>query len=77
MGIGGSERLITDAAVALKHRGYQVALYVPDRGDVAQFPELAEHHIPFHMQGGRLPANILGFLRAPMAIARTAYADGP
>jgi alpha-1,3/alpha-1,6-mannosyltransferase len=74
MGIGGSERLIADAAVALKQRGHQVTLFVPDRMDVAQFPELADNRIAFSHAGAFLPSEVLGRLRAPMAIARTALA---
>jgi alpha-1,3/alpha-1,6-mannosyltransferase len=74
MGIGGSERLVTDAAVALNARGHAVTIYVPDREEVAQFPALADHEIPFDTTGASLPSHLAGRLRAPMAIARTAYA---
>jgi alpha-1,3/alpha-1,6-mannosyltransferase len=74
MGIGGSERLVTDAAVSLKQRGRDVTLFVPDRMAVAQFPELADHSIPFERSGQFMPSHIAGRLRAPLSIARTAYA---
>ena len=74
LGIGGSERLVTDAAVALSQRGYNVTMFVPDRLDVAQFPGLAEHGIETKRAGAFLPNDIAGRLRAPLAIARTAWA---
>jgi len=75
MGIGGSERLVTDAAVALKRRGHDVTLFVPDRANVDQFPELAEYGIPFDTHGALLPADLGGRLRTPMAVARAGYAS--
>ena len=74
MGIGGAERLVTDAAVCLKQRGRDVTLFVPDRMTVAQFPELAAHKIPFERAGQFMPSHIAGRMRAPLSIARTAYA---
>jgi alpha-1,3/alpha-1,6-mannosyltransferase len=74
MGIGGSERLVTDAAVALKQRGHRVTMFVPDRAPVAQFPELAEYHIQSDTHGAFLPPHIGGRLRVPLAVVRTAYA---
>jgi alpha-1,3/alpha-1,6-mannosyltransferase len=74
MGIGGGERLVASAAVALKQRGYTVTLYVPDAGSVTQLPELAEHEIPFNRQGAFIPSSIAGHLRVPLAVTRSAYA---
>lgn len=73
MGIGGSERLVADAAVALTERGHEVTLVVPGP-DAVQFPELAAHAIAFDAPRALLPNHIAGRLQAPLAIGRTAQA---
>lgn len=74
MGIGGAERLIADAAIALMERGHTLTLHAPERADTPQFPELEERAVPFDRSGGWIPSTLGGRLRLPLSIARAVYA---
>lgn len=74
LGIGGAERLITDAAVALSTRGHRVTIYAPDRTDTPQFADLAAAGIQVDGRGGWIPSALAGRARLPMSIARALFA---
>jgi alpha-1,3/alpha-1,6-mannosyltransferase len=71
LGIGGSERLVLDAATALQRRGCRVRFFVPGRLDPLQFPEIADGTLAVEQVRTALPVNVGGRLRAPLAIGRT------
>lgn len=70
LGIGGAERLVVDAAVALKKRGHDVnfvtSYYDPDRC----FSEIKDGEIAVHVVGDWIPRHILGRFFALCAYIR-------
>jgi alpha-1,3/alpha-1,6-mannosyltransferase len=70
LGLGGAERLVTDAAAALVARGHQVAVFTSRWDPARGFPAAAALDVRVH--GRRLPAHVFQRLRAPAAIARMA-----
>ena len=71
LGIGGSERLVLDAAMALQRRGCRVRFFVPGRLDPVQFPEIADGALAVEQVRTTLPVNLGGRFRAALAIGRT------
>ena len=74
LGIGGSERLAIDAAIALKRRGCQVRFFIPGSLTGPQFNEVTDGTLAVETIPTHLPEHMGGALRAPLAIARTATA---
>lgn len=73
LGIGGSERLVVDAATQLQSQGCDVRIFVASE-DGPQFDEIARRDAPVDVSGSWLPAHVGGRLRAPLAVAQTARA---
>ena len=71
LGIGGSERLVLDAAIQLQRRGCRVRLFVPGRLEPPQFPEVGDGAVAVEQVPTALPVHIHGRLRAALAIGRT------
>jgi alpha-1,3/alpha-1,6-mannosyltransferase len=74
LGVGGSERLALDAAMALQRRGCTVRAFVPGVLDGPQFEDVTTGAVPVTQVATRVPVHVSGRLRAPLAIARTALA---
>src|SRR5262245_10283420 len=74
LGIGGSERLVLDAATQLQRRGCSVRFHIPDAAAVPEFPEVSTGAVAVERVASHWPEHILGRMRAPMAIMRTATA---
>lgn len=73
LGIGGAERLVVDAASALKqHEGFQVKIYTAHHDPNRCFPETNES-LDVEVIGGFIPRSILGHLIALMAYIRMIY----
>lgn len=74
LGIGGAERLVLDAATQLQRRGCSVRFHIPDAAAVPEFPEVATGAVAVERVPSHWPEHIVGRMRAPMAIMRTAAA---
>src|SRR5688500_2490763 len=74
LGIGGAERMIVDAAVELQDRGHEVTMFVPDRQEKLQLDEVAAGRFDIRTHGDFFPRHLAQRLRAPLAIARAAWA---
>jgi alpha-1,3/alpha-1,6-mannosyltransferase len=75
LGIGGSERLAIDAAMALQGRGCRVRFFVPGPLSGPQFDEVAHEAVPIDVVRTWWPAHIGGRVRAPLAVMRTLAAS--
>lgn len=73
LGIGGAERLIVDAAVALKKTGHSVHILTThhDRGHC--FEETKNGYLPVTVHGDWLPRTIFGYCYALCAYIRMIY----
>lgn len=74
LGIGGAERVTVDAAVELQARGHAVTLFVPDRQERRQLDEVAAGRLDIRTHGDFFPRHLRQRVRAPLAIARAAWA---
>ena len=74
LGIGGSERLVLDAASQLQSRGCRVRFFVPDPCAAPQFDEVSSGNMSITPVATWIPAQIGGRVRAPLAVLRTARA---
>ncbi|MGD9764209.1 MAG: glycosyltransferase [Candidatus Binatia bacterium] len=70
LGIGGAERLVVDAAMALQARNHHVTLFTAHRDPQHCFPEARDGTLDVREHGRRLPLHVGGHLRAPAAIMR-------
>lgn len=70
LGVGGSERLIVDAAVALQRAGHRVTLFTAHRDPAHCFEPARDGTLDVRVCRWRLPLHIAGRLRAPAAVAR-------
>lgn len=70
LGLGGAERLVTDAASALAGHGHTVAVFTSRFDPARALPAAAGLDVRVH--GGRIPAHVAQRLRAPSAIVRMA-----
>jgi alpha-1,3/alpha-1,6-mannosyltransferase len=70
LGIGGAERLIVDAALALQERGHQVTIHTAFRDPAHCFGAACDGRLDVHVHAPRLPLAVRGRLRLPAAIAR-------
>ena len=82
LGLGGAERLMVDAALALQARGHRVSLHAGAHDPARSFPATNDGRLDVRVRGRRLPLQIAGRLRLPLAVARawvaaaTALASG-
>jgi alpha-1,3/alpha-1,6-mannosyltransferase len=76
LGIGGAERLVIDAALALRARGHAVTVFTAHRDPARCFPEARDGTLPIRVHGSFLPFQIGGRMRAPCTIARMAWLAG-
>ena len=76
LGLGGAERLMVDAALALQARGHRVSLHVAHHDPARSFPATRDGRLDVRVRGRRLPLHIGGHLRLPLAVARALRAAG-
>ncbi|KOC69830.1 Alpha-1,3/1,6-mannosyltransferase ALG2 [Habropoda laboriosa] len=74
LGIGGAERLVVDAALALKKQGYEVNFVTTHHDPEHCFSETKDGTIPVTVVGNWLPRHILGRFFALFAYIRMIYA---
>ena len=73
LGIGGAERLIVDAALALVSSGHEVRIFTSHHDPKHCFSETADGTLAVKAVGDWLPRRILGLLYAFCAILRMMY----
>ena len=74
LGIGGAERLVVDAAVALVERGHDVQLFTAHHDPGHCFPETRNGTLRVVSRGDFLPRHIFGRFHALFAYLRMIYA---
>ena len=70
LGIGGAERLVVDAALALQARGHRVTLYTARRDPAHSFAATRDGRLDVRVHAARFPLALGGRLRLPAAMAR-------
>lgn len=75
LGIGGAERLVVDAALALKSKGHQVHVVTSHHDPSHCFPETKDGTIPVSVSGDWLPRSIFGRFFALCAYIRMIWAS--
>eukprot|EP00124_Ichthyophonus_hoferi_P002893 Ihof_evm7s220 gene=Ihof_evmTU7s220 len=73
LGIGGAERLVVDAALALQSQGHKVHMYTAHHDPSHCFIEARDGTIPVSVYGDTLPRAILGRMYALCAYIRMCY----
>ena len=73
LGIGGAERLIVDAALALKSVDYSVTIYTSHCDSSHCFEEIKRGELKVIVYGDFLPTNILGRFKIVCAFQRQLY----
>nr|SVE72937.1 EOG090X069M [Ceriodaphnia reticulata] len=74
LGIGGAERLVVDAALALQSKGHQVHIITSYHDSGHCFPETKDGTIPATVSGNWLPRSIFGKFLALCAYIRMIWA---
>ncbi|KAH8408554.1 hypothetical protein KR215_007392 [Drosophila sulfurigaster] len=74
LGIGGAERLVVDAALALKERGHDVSFLTNHHDSSHCFKETADGTFPVQVVGDWLPRQLFGRFYALCAYIRMLYA---
>lgn len=74
LGIGGAERLVVDAALALKERGHEVSFLTNHHDSTHCFKETADGSFPVQTVGDWLPRKLFGRFYAICAYVRMIYA---
>ncbi|XP_043279865.1 alpha-1,3/1,6-mannosyltransferase ALG2 [Venturia canescens] len=74
LGIGGAERLVVDAALALKSKGHKVNIVTTHHDPKHAFSETTDGTIPVIVVGDWLPRHVFGKLFALCAYLRMTYA---
>ncbi|KAH8302679.1 hypothetical protein KR044_009391 [Drosophila immigrans] len=74
LGIGGAERLVVDAALALKERGHDVSFLTNHHDSSHCFKETADGSFPVKVVGDWLPRQLFGRFYAFCAYIRMIYA---
>lgn len=74
LGIGGAERLVVDAALALKSRGHEVSFLTNHHDPGHCFEETSDGTLSVQTVGDWLPRNVFGKLAAACAYLRMIYA---
>ena len=72
LGIGGSERLIVDAALALQKRGHQVHIFTSHHDPHHSFSE-TNSRLKVTVQGDFLPRHLFGYFHLLFAGLRALY----
>lgn len=75
LGIGGAERLVVDAAVALKSKGHQVSFITPHHDKNHCFEETKDGTFSVNVVGDWLPRSIGGRFHAVFAYLRMMFAS--
>ena len=70
LGVGGGERLIVDAALALQRAGHRVTVFTAHHDRTHCFEPTRDGRLEVRVCRWRLPLHIAGRLRAPAAVAR-------
>jgi alpha-1,3/alpha-1,6-mannosyltransferase len=71
LGIGGAERLILDAALALQSRGHSVTIYTSHRDPTHCFEEASDGTLDVQVRGNTVfPAHVAGRFHVLMAMLR-------
>ncbi|KAM9724566.1 alpha-1,3/1,6-mannosyltransferase ALG2 [Menidia menidia] len=73
LGIGGAERLVVDAAVALKSKGCSVQIWTAHYDPTHCFSETLDPDLPVVCVGDWLPTSVFGYLHAMCAYLRMIY----
>uniref|UniRef100_A0A8D3CX82 ALG2 alpha-1,3/1,6-mannosyltransferase n=1 Tax=Scophthalmus maximus TaxID=52904 RepID=A0A8D3CX82_SCOMX len=73
LGIGGAERLVVDAAVALKSQGCDVQIWTAHHDPTHCFSETLDPDLPVVCVGDWLPTSVFGYLHAMCAYLRMIY----
>ena len=73
LGIGGAERLVVDAALALRRKGHQVHLFTAHHDPTHCFPETVDGQLEVTCVGDWLPRSTCGRLMALWAYLRMVY----
>ncbi|KAI4811302.1 hypothetical protein KUCAC02_014214 [Chaenocephalus aceratus] len=73
LGIGGAERLVVDAAVALKSKGCSVQIWTAHYDPTHCFSETLDPELPVVCVGDWLPTNVFGYLHALCAYLRMIF----
>lgn len=73
LGIGGAERLVVEAALALQQAGHQVTVFTAHHDRTRCFEATRDDTLDVRVRGDFLPLHIGQHLRAPCAITRMAY----
>lgn len=73
LGIGGAERLVVDAALALRRKGHQVHLFTAHHDPTHCFPETTDGQLEVTCVGDWLPRSTCGRLMALWAYLRMVY----
>jgi alpha-1,3/alpha-1,6-mannosyltransferase len=73
LGLGGAERLVVDAALALQARGHEVCLFVGQHDPRRAFAETLDGSVDVLLRGAFLPDQVFGHAKVPLAILRTGY----
>ncbi|XP_038146994.1 alpha-1,3/1,6-mannosyltransferase ALG2 [Cyprinodon tularosa] len=73
LGIGGAERLVVDAAVALKSQGCSVQIWTAHYDPKHCFSETLDPDLPVVCVGDWLPTSVFGYLHALCAYLRMIY----
>lgn len=76
LGLGGAERLMVDAALALQARGHRVTLHAAAHDPARSFPATNDGRLDVRVRGRWLPLQIAGRLRLPLAVVRAWAAAG-
>ncbi|ALC43106.1 CG1291 [Drosophila busckii] len=74
LGIGGAERLVVDAALALKERGHEISFLTNHHDSLHCFKETADGTFPVCVVGDWLPRRLFGRFYAFCAYLRMLYA---
>lgn len=74
LGIGGAERLVVDAALSLKGKGYDVQFVTSHHNPQHCFVETRDGTLPVTVVGDWLPRNLFGRFYAVCAYIRMIYA---
>lgn len=74
LGIGGAERLVVDAATALRAAGHHVTIHTSHHDRERSFEETRDGTLAVRAHDSLFPRHIAGRLLAPCAIARTLVA---
>lgn len=73
LGIGGAERLVVDAALALRRKGHQVQFFTAHHDPSHCFPETRDGQLEVTCIGDWLPRSTFGMLAAFWAYMRMIY----